>query len=291
MPAVAPITPSRCPKQTKLSTDIPNMRRIRSGGNAGEVPMSAGAEKPFVASGQAAATPGRAGRAAAISPPPEPTPTGAAPGRPASFWLEPIMKISTAAALALLLHGASGAAAQSVPDFAEDVKRVAEGDLQSWISDPVIIYAIREQNETYKGIRPGKIKFLDETWIAEVNESGGGPMIFDLLDRQASVIVRDRRELAKGVITEIILMDRYGLNVAISDPTSDFYQGDEAKYQETFLKGPGAVHVSEIELDASTQKYQTQVSMTVTDPENGEPIGAVTFGIDLEMLKAQRPSQ
>ncbi|MDT8344241.1 MAG: hypothetical protein RQ752_07385 [Thermohalobaculum sp.] len=197
------------------------------------------------------------------------------------------MKVPTIAAVALLTL-ASTAGAQSVPDFAEDVKRVAAGELQTWITDPVLVYALREQNETNKAIRPGKIQFLDETWIAE---KGRGPMIFDLLDRQASVIVRDRRELSKGVITEIIVMDRFGLNVAISDPTSDYYQGDEAKYKETYLKGPGAVHVGEVEFDDSTQKYQTQVSMTVVDPESGEPIGAVTFGIDLDVLKAQRPTQ
>lgn len=197
------------------------------------------------------------------------------------------MKVPTIAAAALLTLAAS-ASAQSVPDFAEDVKRVAAGELQTWITDPVLVYALREQNETNKSIRPGKIQFLDETWIAE---KGRGPMIFDLLDRQASVIVRDRRELSKGVITEIIVMDRFGLNVAISDPTSDYYQGDEAKYQETYLKGPGAVHVGEVEFDDSTQKYQTQVSMTVVDPDSGEPIGAVTFGIDLDVLKAQRPTQ
>ncbi|MEM9046583.1 MAG: PDC sensor domain-containing protein, partial [Pseudomonadota bacterium] len=126
-----------------------------------------------------------------------------------------------------------------------------------------------------------KITRLDKAWV-----KGGsrGPMVGDLIGRQASVILRDRRELSNGVITEIIVMDQHGLNVAISDPTSDFYQGDEAKYQDTYLKGPGAVHVSELEFDESTQKVQTQVSMTVVDPDNGVPIGAVTFGIDLTAL-------
>ena len=199
------------------------------------------------------------------------------------------MKISTAAAVfAAVTLGSTLAGAQGVPDFAEDVKRVAEGELQTWITDPVIIYSLREQNELNASMTPEQIAELDATWIAE---KGRGPMIYDLLDRQASVIVRDRRELSNGVITEIIIMDRFGLNVGISDPTSDFYQGDEAKYQDTFLKGPGAVHVSEVEFDDSTQKYQTQVSMTVTDPDSGQPIGAVTFGIDLDALKAQRPTQ
>jgi hypothetical protein len=196
-----------------------------------------------------------------------------------------MMKVSTSvAALACLALSVAAAPAQSVPDFADDVKRVAEGDLQTWITDPIIIYSMREQNKINAAITPAEIEQLDKAWIAE---KGRGPMIFDLLDRQASIIVRDRRELSNGIITEIIVMDQYGLNVAISDPTSDFYQGDEAKYQDTYLKGPGAVHVSEIEFDDSTQKYQTQVSMTVTDPDTGEPIGAVTFGIDLNVLKSQ----
>ncbi|MEL6481656.1 MAG: hypothetical protein AAFQ75_09420 [Pseudomonadota bacterium] len=175
--------------------------------------------------------------------------------------------------------------AQDRPEFAGLVEEVAANELQTWITDPIFLYAIREQNERNGRLRQGKIDFLDQEWRAE---KGAGPMIFDLLDRQASIILRDRRELSNGVITEIILMDQYGLNVAISDPTSDFWQGDEAKYQETYLKGKGAVHVGEVEFDDSTQLYQTQVSMTVTDPENDDaPIGAVTFGINLDVLKKQ----
>ena len=189
--------------------------------------------------------------------------------------------VSTVAGAALLTAlGAVPAAAQ--PDFSEQVEEVARTELQKWITDPIFLYAIREQNVINKRMDERKIKRLDRQWIAE---NGRGPMIADLLGRQASVILRDRRELSNGVITEIILMDRFGLNVAISDPTSDYYQGDEAKYQDTYLKGPGAVHVSEVEFDESTQKYQTQVSMTVTDPEDGNPIGAVTFGIDLSVLQ------
>ncbi|MEM6933669.1 MAG: hypothetical protein AAF526_08780 [Pseudomonadota bacterium] len=190
-----------------------------------------------------------------------------------------ILAVTVSLALAPLLTQA-----QETPkaeEFADEVLKVAEGELQTWINDPVIVYAIREQNELYKDLTPKKIARLDKRWV-----KGGsrGPMIGDLLGRQASVIVRDRRELSSGLINEIIVMDAFGLNAAISDPTSDFYQGDEAKYIETFLKGPGAVHVSELEFDESTQKVQTQVSLTVIDPDTGAPIGAVTFGISLEAL-------
>ena len=177
--------------------------------------------------------------------------------------------------------------AQSQPtadEFAGAVIRIAESELKDWITDPVIVFAIREQNELNNGLNERRIQRLDKRWRA-----GGpyGPMIGDLLDRQASIILRDRREVSGGLINEIIVMDMHGLNVAISDPTSDFFQGDEAKWQETYLKGPDAVHVSEIEWDESTQKNQSQVSVSVTDPDTGEVIGAVTFGINVDVALRQ----
>ncbi|MFD2854813.1 hypothetical protein ACFSZS_08595 [Seohaeicola zhoushanensis] len=76
-------------------------------------------------------------------------------------------------------------------------------------------------------------------------------------------------------------MDNRGMNVAVSDVTSDFWQGDEAKFQQTFPRGPAALHVSEVELDESSQIYQAQVSFTVTDAQ-GAPVGAVTIGLNAE---------
>lgn len=170
--------------------------------------------------------------------------------------------------------------AQDKP-YAELVESILESELQAWIDDPDLIFAIKEQNEINEGMSMLRIEGLDKRWISQ---DGAGPMIWDLLDRQASILMRERRELSNGVITEIILMDAYGLNVAISDPTSDYYQGDEAKYQDTYLIGPGAIHISEIEFDDSTQQWQTQVSKTVLDPETGQPIGAITFGINADAI-------
>ena len=66
--------------------------------------------------------------------------------------------------------------------------------------------------------------------------------------------------------------------------TSDYWQGDDAKWQKTYQVGPHAVFVDEVEQDESTQRYQTQVSVSIADPVTGEVIGAVTIGIDAEGL-------
>jgi len=89
---------------------------------------------------------------------------------------------------------------------------------------------------------------------------------------------------SNGAITEVFVMDAAGLNVTASDVTSDYWQGDEAKHQETFGFGAGAVYFSEVEFDESTQSYQAQVSLALTDPTTGEAIGAITVGLNADLL-------
>lgn len=194
-----------------------------------------------------------------------------------------ILALCLASAVPSAISGAAAAQTSqpSTDEFGERVLEYARTDLQEWIADPVLIYAIKEQNGLFGTLSEQQISTMDRQWI-----DGGsrGLMVLEMLDRQASIIARDRRELANGIITEIIVMDQYGLNVAISDRTSDFYQGDEAKYKQTYLRGPDAVHISELEFDESTQQVQTQVSLTVIDPEGSGPIGAVTLGIRVDKL-------
>jgi hypothetical protein len=80
------------------------------------------------------------------------------------------------------------------------------------------------------------------------------------------------------------MMDARGLNVAASSVTSDYWQGDEEKFTATYPLGPDAVHISEVEFDESTQTFQAQVSLPVTDPATGAVIGAITIGVAADRL-------
>ena len=82
---------------------------------------------------------------------------------------------------------------------------------------------------------------------------------------------------------EIFVMDNKGANVCMTDKTSDYWQGDEAKFQKSYAGGSGAVFVDDVEFDESTQAYLVQVSVPVKD--NGKVIGAITFGIDIDKIK------
>ena len=60
-------------------------------------------------------------------------------------------------------------------------------------------------------------------------------------------------------------MDNQGANVAMTDKTSDYWQGDEAKFKKSYHNGKGTVFVDEVEFDDSSQAYLVQVSVPVKD--------------------------
>jgi hypothetical protein len=159
----------------------------------------------------------------------------------------------------------------------------AKADVMSWAADPAVVDAIKAQNAANAGLSQGDIDALDATWRAEV-EAADKPMIAAVLGNDLSKFLVDKKNVAGGLITEVFVMDDKGLNVGQSDATSDYWQGDEAKFQKSFGAGADAVFVDEIEKDESTQTLQSQVSITITDPASGAPIGAMTLGIDVDKL-------
>jgi hypothetical protein len=69
----------------------------------------------------------------------------------------------------------------------------------------------------------------------------------------------------------------------MTDKTSDYWQGDEAKFKNSYKGGAGGVHISDVKFDESTQAYLTHVSVPVKDGD--KVIGAITVGIDVEKIK------
>ena len=163
------------------------------------------------------------------------------------------------------------------------VEAFARGQLSNWLTDPALIEAIRAQNAAHAGLSDEDVIALDQQWRAEAGASGG-PLIDKLLTHPVSGWLLQQQESTAGFVTEVFVMDNKGLNVAQSAQTSDYWQGDEAKWQQTFPVGGDALHISDVEFDDSTGYYQSQASMPIVDPETGETIGAITYGINVQSL-------
>ncbi len=163
------------------------------------------------------------------------------------------------------------------------IRQFAAHTVASWISSPMVISAIREQNARHAALGQSDIDAMDRQWRAETSQSRR-PMIDRTLANALSRYLLDLKNEQGGIVTEVFIMDNRGLNVGQSDVTSDYWQGDESKWQQTFLVGPDAMLIDEIELDESTQTFQSQLSMSITDQTTGEVIGAITVGIDVEAV-------
>ncbi|MDF2234441.1 hypothetical protein P2H44_17925 [Albimonas sp. CAU 1670] len=200
------------------------------------------------------------------------------PAAPVPRSLRRLASGAALAAAALLVS--AGAAFAGASEFDAKLRALAAGRLAAYAAEPAIVEAVTAQNAAGKPDQ-ARIDQLDAEWRAQVG-APARPLVDEVMGRAASARLVAIRDESQGLIAEVILMDQVGLNVAVSEPTSDYWQGDEAKWSETYLVGPAAVHVSDVELDESTQTYQAQVSLPVIS--GGAPVGAITFGVNVEYL-------
>lgn len=157
---------------------------------------------------------------------------------------------------------------QSVLDLIPELEKLGQNSL--------IISAVQAHNQS--GLTLDTIQSRDAEWRAD---SGLNPFKQSLLDNDAAKELANY-EATQPYFVEIFLMGNQGANVAMTNLTSDYWQGDEAKWQESFKGGAGAVHLGEVEFDESAQAYLVQVSVPVM--KDGAAIGAITIGINLDEL-------
>jgi len=143
--------------------------------------------------------------------------------------------------------------------------------------DPVIVAAVKAENSKQKTLV--QIKEMDEKWKAH---AGIAEYMKAIMNSECGKHLHAIQNLAP-YYAEIFVMDNQGANVAMTDKTSDYWQGDEAKFKKSFDGGSGSVFIDEVEFDDSAQAYLVQVSVPVKDGD--KVIGAITFGLDVDKVE------
>ena len=88
-------------------------------------------------------------------------------------------------------------------------------------ADPIIVKAVKAENA--KGKTLDQIKELDKKWMAT---PGVADYMKALMDNECGVYLR-KIQASAPYYAEIFVMDNLGANVAMSDKTTDYWQGDE----------------------------------------------------------------
>lgn len=174
----------------------------------------------------------------------------------------------------------------SVPAMANphEINSKIINDIKSFIDTDIVRMSIINQNEKYGDIGSKSILDLDKQWRSET-KSDTKPLISSVLSNPLSSYLTRIQAHSIGLYSEMFVMDKNGLNVGQSNISSDFWQGDEAKFQDTYSKGVGAVFVDEPEYDKDLDIWRIQVNMSIADESNKHEIGAVTVEINLTELR------
>ncbi len=153
--------------------------------------------------------------------------------------------------------------------------------VQQWASDPIVVQAVRDANASPRTME--EIEAINRDWEAA---TGVTPFMRALIDHPAARRLKELRS-SSPEIQEAFLTDAVGANVAITNKTSDFFQGDEVQYLEAFNGGKGGVHIGELSLDESIHSYSIHLGVPVLD--QGKPIGVLLAAVNVEKLKRKLP--
>lgn len=149
--------------------------------------------------------------------------------------------------------------------------------IKKWGENPALIAAVKEQNAKKMSLEA--IQKRDKEWMAAT----GLDEQMKALMKNAAANELNQLEATKPYFFESILMDNQGANVAMTNKTSDYWQGDEDKFTNAYKGGAGGVDISKSKFDDSAKAYLVQISVPVVD--GGTVIGALCVGINLDELE------
>ncbi|WP_235916664.1 MULTISPECIES: hypothetical protein [Alphaproteobacteria] len=185
----------------------------------------------------------------------------------------------------MLALSASQTLAQSPePNARALVTPAVLGEMRKLIDSEIVQISIAAQNRHHQKLTQSEIDALDKQWRAE-REQDDKPLIAATLSNPLSVYLARIQGRSLGLYAEIFVMDQNGLNVGQSSVTSDFWQGDEDKFQKTFDVSNDAVFIDAPEWDDEAKIWRGQVSFTVAQSADKKPIGAVTVELNLTELE------
>ena len=168
----------------------------------------------------------------------------------------------------------------------QQIRELLHRKIERWKRLPKLEELLRAQNAKTKSLSKNEILERDKKWrIAFQANDFAYPI--KLIDQELSAQLREIKKQSMDVITEIIVTDARGLNLAISDMTSDYWQGDEEKFTGAYDKPASTFYFGDINYDESTKRFQLHISVPLYTEEKFEPLGVMVFGVDVEKILSQ----
>lgn len=166
------------------------------------------------------------------------------------------------------------------------IRELLQRKIERWKRLPKLEDFLIAQNLKNKRVSQREIDERDKKWVQAFQQNDFSYPL-EMVDQELSAQLREIKKQSLDMITEIIITDARGLNLAISDMTSDYWQGDEDKFTEAYGKPANTLYFGDITYDESTKRFQIQLSVPLYTEEKFEPLGTMIFGVDVEKVLSQ----
>ena len=146
-------------------------------------------------------------------------------------------------------------------------------DVRGWASAPTVLHAAQQAHVLHE-----ESGLLDVT--AEAHENR--PKVRASLGQFPIADGYLRAESARSEDFDWMrLTDRNGLDVVVTDVSSDFVHTDEDWWQRTWSDG---VAIGEVAYDQKADSWAIDISMRIDDPATGEPVGVLMAALNVASL-------
>lgn len=169
------------------------------------------------------------------------------------------------------------AALDADPQIDAKVRAFAKERLLPLMTAPALVAEAKAQDA--KKVSLDEIRKIDAAWMAAEDEL---PIQKEKLGNACALAIKEIAKTTPGLI-EVFAMDDQGANVGQLGLTSDYWQGDEDKWQKSFAGGKGGIDVGKAKFDKSAGLVLQQVSLPLVDAD-GSVVGAITFGVAPDKL-------
>lgn len=157
------------------------------------------------------------------------------------------------------------------------IRSLVEERVEHWLEHSVLRERLKRRFHE-EAISAQEIQHFDQLWRESFAKGEYAPLLELQDDVLTGFLPVWQSQLS--IVTEIIIIDRQGRNLAVAPFTSDYWQGDEPKYLQGFNMPANEWYFGEVVYDQSTSRFQSQLSVPIDI--DGERMGVLTLGIDIE---------
>ena len=156
-------------------------------------------------------------------------------------------------------------------------------DVSAIAGNPTIVDAVKAANHQYAGMSEEAITVRNQRIEGEWDTPNADSLLKDMMSSRASRWLQRQRSLNRRLL-KIIVTDENGTAVAATGKPVHYLEADQQRWQAVYASGKGAVNVTEVRYDASTQSDYVDIAVPILEEDSDRFIGVVSALVDVSGL-------